>query len=273
MTEIGSTQFKTEGQPAFPVADTGNENPASSSEGKETDGDQTQSQDGEQNPADAEVGKKDGSEDAGFLDHPRWKQREDDWKGRFNDQEQRHTSELAKLREEFDGKLKGLAPKEDAAAADTIDEVPSWFGGDEKQWKEFQEWNSGLVAKAREEAVGEIKAKTDAEQKAISDATTYFNEQVLSLESDKELNPKGEKIDRNKLLKFVLDNDLVDSKGRWNYRAAYLAMRGAVPAQAKPSTTDRKNLAASTTSDKSAEAKQPDYTTSDDFQKEGGRPW
>ena len=277
MTELGSTQFKTEGSPAFPVADTGNENPASPSEGKETNGDQTQSQGGEQIPADAGDGTKDGTEvkDAGLLEHPRWKERENDWKGRFNDQEQRHTQELGKLREEFDAKLKGIVPpKVDDDIEGMTSEIPSWFGGDEKQWAEFQKWNEGLVAKASEKQIGEIKAKTEAEQKAIDDATTYLNDQVASIESDKALNPKGEKIDRNKLLKIVLDNELVDTKGRWNYKAGYLLMKGSPATQAKAAdTTDRKNLAASTTTEKSAETKAPDYATSEDFQKQGARPW
>lgn len=48
MAENTQTQFKTEGQPAFPVENEEKENSAASSTGEQTDGDQTQSSEGEQ---------------------------------------------------------------------------------------------------------------------------------------------------------------------------------------------------------------------------------
>lgn len=266
MSNETQTQFKTEGQPAFSVEDKENDNSSDSSTGKETNTDQTQSQEGDQNSG----ANKDDSADDNFADHPRWKSREANWSKRFNEQEKRHVDELAKIREELDGKIQSISK---TVEKDTPIKVPSWFGGDEQQWSEFQQWNNELVGKAKSEALNEIKSKSEAEQKAIDEATTYFQEQVQLLETDQSINPQGEKVDRNKLLKFVLDNDLVDSKGRWNYRAGYLLIKGNIDRVKVDDNNEKKKIANATTSDNRGETKPSAFMTSADFKKPGARPW
>lgn len=279
MTEEIATQFKTEGQPAFPVTDTENANSAASSTGEQTNTEQTQSQGGEQTQAQSKDGGAGQQEDGGLLDHPRWKEREADWTKRFNDQEARHVEELQKLREEITAKIGGNTQGKEAQAAATITpgQVPSWFGGDEQQWAEFQQWNNGLLsqakAEARSEALDEIKSKSEAEQKAIDEATTYMNTEITAIESDKELNPKGEKIDRNKLFKIAHDFKLVDTEGRWNWRAAYLISKNQFTSSKNASTEERKAIANATISDNRGETKPAPYATSADFSKPGARPW
>lgn len=267
MTDNTQTQFPTEGQPAFPVVDTENENSADSST-EETTTEETQAPEGEENTG--EKTKPQGEEakanETNFADHPRWKEREDDWKGRFNDQEKRHTEEIQKLREEFGG---NKAPSGDEAPS----EIPSWFGGDEAQWKEFQTWNQGLVTKAQEGIQKGIQEKTEAEQKAIEEATTFMNDEVSSIESDKTLNPDGIKVDKNKLLKFTMDNELVDTKGRWNYRAAFQLMQAGVKSAKAETIQEKKDVAGATTSEKKAETDKPAYTTTEDFNNPANRPW
>lgn len=257
------TQFRTEGQPLFEKENNEKDN-SSDSSSEETKVDQTGSSDQDK---DSDVNK-DGDKNTNFADHPRWKERESDWTKRFNEQEKRHVDELAKLREEIESKLNSSHKEKSEESI----EVPKWFGGDEEQWQEFLKWNQSLVVKAKEEALNEIKTKSDSEQKAIDEATKYFQDQVVLLETDKTINPQGEKVDRNKLLKFVLDNDLVDSKGRWNYKAAYLMMKGQ-PSTKSNSIDEKKKLADATTSDKKPETKSPGYSTSADFSKPGSRPW
>lgn len=270
MTEEFMTQFKTEGQPAFPVANEENENSAASSAGEETNIDQTGASDQDNKKTDDENGGE--NKDGNFADHPRWKEREDDWKGRFNEQEKRHTDEIAKLREEIDGKIKTATKP-----ADSPIEVPAWFGGDEEQWKQFQEWNQTLVGKAKDDAraetLAEIENKSTAEQKAIDDATTYFNEQVSMIETSKEINPDGVKVDKNKLLKFVLDNDLVDSTGKWNYKAAFIMMKNQGTQAKSTATEEKKKIAGATLSENRSETKPGNFVTSEDFKKPGARPW
>lgn len=263
MAETTQTQFKVEGQPAFPTANKENDNSSTSST-DQTNGDQTQSHEGEQTQADkkdgAEVGKGD------LHEEPRWKEREEDWKSRFNKQEERHVQELQKIREDFDTKFGELDKKGSLAPKD----VPAWFGGDESQWSDFAKYNEGLISQAEERAYKRLTSTQAEEQKRIGEATSYFNEQVIAIESDKDLNPRSEKVDRNKLLKAALDFDLVDSQGRWNYKAAWQFLRN----QASPANNqDRKNLANATTSDRRAETKQTGFVTSSDFQNPANRPW
>ena len=283
------TQFKTEGQPAFPVPNTETENSTESSPEK-TSTEQTPSQGENQNSAENK-GIGDGKENAGaedqkdrgFADDPRWKEREENWNKRFNDQETRHVDELGKVREgiqtQIDAALKaaGVAKPADNAGEGTPAEVPDWFGGDEKQWAGFQKWNSTLLAQAEErgaqKAIKGIEEKSAGEQKAIQEATDYMNAEVTAIESDQTLNPKGDKVDKNKLLKFVLDNDLVDSKGRWNYKAAYRMMNAGTTQSTNQSIEDRKKLAGATTGNEKPEVKPQPYVTSDTFNKPGERPW
>lgn len=261
MSEDISTQFRKEGDPAFPV-DTENANSADPSSGKETTTDQTPSPGGEQTPAE----KKDGSDETNFADHPRWRERESDWTKRFNEQEKRHLGEITTLRED----IEGLRSKNPVAASV---EVPSWFGGDEEQWREFQAWNDNLKKQVREETISEITSKTQAEQKAITDATAYFEDEVKAIEADREMNPQGETIDRNRILKTAMDFDLVDSKQRWNYRAAFLFMRNQATKARNSVIDEKREIAGATVSENRGEPKPETYATSETFKKPGARPW
>ncbi len=254
------TEFRTEGDKAFPVADKENDNSSSSSEGEENKGDQNGSSTDNSN---GDGGKKDTEgEDAGFLNHPRWKEREDDWKKRFNDQEERHQNDIKAIREEF-------GSKREANAEQT--KIPSWFGGTQEQWDAYRADRDAELKQAQKEAIESVKGEQTAQEKAVKDATDYMQAEIAAIESNKDINPDGAKVDPNKLLKFVLDNDLVDSKGRWNYRAGYKLMK-----QNGTSTTktneDRKRIAGATTSESKAESTPKPYKTSADF-KGAKRPW
>lgn len=204
--------------------------------------------------------------DVPFHEHPRWKQRESEWQQKFNEQEQRHQNDIKAIREEF-----GAARKENAEAT----EIPSWFGGDQKQWDQFREWNDKQISSAEERALKKLGETRKAEDDAVKEATEYMRTELSFIESDDELNPEHKKVDPNKLLKFVMDNDLVDSKGRWNYRAGWRMMKGSASTTkppAKPNTTDRKVLAgATTTQPQKGETKPKAFKTSEDFKQ--SRPW
>ena len=264
MSENTQTMFKPEGLPAFPVENKENDNSSASSTEK-TNTEQTQSPEGESNSG---VNKDDGTKEDRLAYHPRWKERENDWLKRFNDQEVRHTSEIAKLREDVEAKL---SVKNDTKTMPTT--VPSWFGGDENQWNEYQEHERLKMSKLREETLKEFNSKSVAEQKAIDEATTYMNGEVTAIEADKGINPEGQKVDRNKLLKFVLDEKLVDTEGRWNYRAAFKMMKAADVFKAKEILNEKKQIASATTSENRAESKPAQYVTSKDFANPNKRPW
>lgn len=264
MSEAMKTQFRAEGEPAFPIAESEEkDNSTDSSSGEKTNQDSTESQDQDKKPAD------DKNEDGkNFADHPRWKEREDDWTKRFNEQEKRHTEELDKIRQDIETKF--TKKREDLADQD----VPAWFGGDADQWAQYKAHEDARLAEAEERAIKRVEEKTQKEQTAIKEATDYFNETVTTIESDKAINPDGIKVDKNKLLKFTLDNDLVDSKGRWNYRAAFQLMQGKVSTQKNDAIKEKKDIAgASVDGNHRGEDKAPNFATSEDFSKPGAKPW
>ncbi len=268
-------QIRREGDPAFPT-DTENENSAAPS-AEETTVHQTPSPEedkasdaADESQQDGEPGSRDPKSGLNNPSVERWQEREADWKTRFNDQEKRHTDELAALRKDLDDRFANVGKQ---AEGEAPPEVPAWFGGDEQQWGEFRNWNETLAKNAADSVRKELTAESEAEQKRIDDATSWLNSEVSTIEADKDLNPQGQTIDRNKLLKYALDNDVVDSKGRWNYKAAFRLMGAENVFKAKNALNERKQIASATTSDRRAEAKSSPYKTSEDFQHSGSRPW
>lgn len=250
--------FKREGDLAFPTEEIENDN-STDSQSEQTDINKTQSQEGDNTQA--EENKSDGNKQ-NLDDHPRWKEREEDWKNRFNDQEKRHLEEIEELRQEF------LSKKQEEKS-----DIPIWFGGNEQQWEAYQEHLNSLTNKAKEEAIQELKNKSNEEQKRIEEATNYFQEQVREIESDSSINPESQKVDQNKLMKFVMDNNLVDTQGRWNYKAGFQMMRLQQLANQTNKVTEKKKIANATTSTNQGEEKKSDYMTSEDFRNPSARPW
>jgi hypothetical protein len=281
MPEPIMAQFKTEGEPAFEVENTGNDNPADSPTEKTTN-EQTQTVEGDENATedtepvveakpDTEGEKKDTEN---LANHPRWKERESDWKDRFNEQEKRHSDELAKLREDIEKQIseKKIGPKKDDL--ESPDEIPEWFGGDKNQWVKFKSWNDQMLKRVQDEAKKTNDERTESEKKAVKDATDFMNSEITTIESDKTLNPDGLKINREKLFKTVSENSLVDLQGRWNYRAAWKIMRASVKSSNIKNINEKKKLASATTSEKRSEPDKPDFVTSEDFENNPQeRPW
>lgn len=265
MEKESLTQFQTEGQPAFPPENTETVTPAESSSGEQTDASQTQSSEGEQTQTSS---KDEGG--AGFADHPRWKEREEDWKSRFNEQESRHVQELQKLREDVESKFSKFTQQDNG---DSEGNIPSWFGGDAQQWAEYQAYEQSRIEQAASAARAKIESEAQEKQRQIDEATQFFESQVSEIESDASINPDGLKVDRNKLLKFVADNDLVDSKGRWNYKAGFQLLKLSSVKKTSNTLDERRKVASITSSESKAETKPSNFMTADDFENPGARPW
>lgn len=244
----------TDKQPAETPLDEETENEDSEDSPNETnETDDTQSPDGDNNQDD---------DKKPFHEHPRWKQRESEWNEKFNSQESRHQEDIKNLREEFAGARKANAEQ---------DNIPSWFGGSQEQWDAYREHEDAKIKSAEERAFQRLNSAKTAEEKAIEDATTHMQTEMQSIESDKELNPNGTKIDPNKFLKFVIDNKFIDTENqKWDYRRAWkfyqLENNSGVSVN-----KDRKTIAGATTPDNKGEAKPISYKTSADFKK--SKPW
>lgn len=283
MNEVTQTGFRKEGEPAFPSTNTENGNSAASSP-ETPNATQTPSQGGEQSTANTQDGGAPKTEEVidwskfpDFTKHPRWQEREEDYKKRFNDQEKRHVDEIAKLREEFLGKGKQQQPQQGQEGASNLpDEVPAWFGGDQEQWNEFKSWNDKNLANARSAWETEQKQKSEAEANAIKEATDFMNSELTAIESDKELNPQGIKFDadtKNKLMHIADKFQLVDTQGRWNWRAAFAFYKNQLAQGTANTIQEKKDIAAATMTENKAEPQTPHYKTSADFSKPGERPW
>lgn len=260
MTEDTAAGFQREGEITIP--DTTAEDSAADSQSESTNQNEgTQSSEGENTQSE--------NKETPFHEHPRWKQREDEWNTRFNSQEQRHQDDLKAIREEF-----GTQRKENAENT----KIPAWFGGTQEQWNDYRADRDAELKKAGEDAIERLKSdqksSTESQSNAVKEATDFMNSEVTAIETDKALNPTGATIDKEALLKVVVENELIDTKGRWNYRAGIKILNGlpkATTEQKKPDTTERKTVAAATTSEGRGDDKKPNYATSDTFKKD--RPW
>lgn len=182
----------------------------------------------------------------------------------------------AKLRDEFEGKLKNYTPVQKKEEENVP--IPEWFGGDEKQWKAYRADQQRTLEDERKRAVDEaferINVSHSTQTKAVQEANEHFDSSIKKLETE-----SGQKIDRNELLKFVLDNKIIDAETqRWDYVRGYRWMQAEkVAAQTKGDKNKvRKDLAGATTNDSGGKGGAKDegtVRTSEDFQSSANRPW
>lgn len=138
--------------------------------------------------------------------------------------------------------LKDLASK--FTGQDAAPKIPTWFsrlyGDDQAAWQEYDSWHKADRDALKAEAVKEYDAKQKKQSDLIASATKHFEDSIA------ELSAEGATVDSNKLLKFVQDNDLVDSQGRWNYKSGFKFMRdlekAAHAAQQAPITDAKKEI-------------------------------
>jgi hypothetical protein len=140
--------------------------------------------------------------------------------------------------------------------------IPSWFGGDEQQWRAYQADQQRLVDTAKAEALLEIENRSKAEQERVAQANSYIDSQLAALQSE------GKKFDRNELLKIVTDFRPVNESGNWDFRKAY-EIYELKQAKDPEKSKARKALASTTTSNPKAETTTPNVLTYDEIKKKG----
>lgn len=215
---------------------------------------ETETGDTDTSSSEGDAENKAGNEKAPLDKHPRWAEREADWNKRFEQQQR-----------EFEAKLEALKPKESEEKIKQNTSIPKWFGGNQEQWQDFISFHNQGIEQAEKRAIDRVTFTQTAKEKAIADANSWFEESIKGIEGE-----SGSVVDRNALLKAVIDNELIDSKGRWNYKAGYKILKSS---QGQSNSSDRKKLAGDTTRDSGGqtETSPKGVKTSADFKKD--RPW
>ncbi len=258
MTEAQKITFRKEGEPAFPSEAENETSVATEAEQTTTETDAT--------PA-AEDNTQVEEKHIPFDQDPAIQ----DYIGRQTDKKVKEAVEA--IKKEFGEQRKDNADQE---------KIPSWFGGDQAQWNDYRaDLDARLVAsenRAVNAVIEQTTKKVETESKAVQEATEYMQSELKAIASDKTLNPDGKPLDNKKaeqLLKIVLDNELVDTKGRWNYRAGMRILNGQKPVATAvvDKNKDKKLLAGATVenSGASGDGKPKTFKTSEDFKKK--RPW
>ena len=186
-----------------------------------------------------------------------------------------------KLRDEFKGNVEGIKKEIGEQRQKNAEQtkIPAWFGGNQAQWDDYRAWTDEQLKGVEDRAISrtfeQAKTQDSAQKKAVEEATEYFRGELAVIQADKTLNPSGKTIDPNKLLKTVMDNDLVDSKGRWNYRAGMRLLNShSTAVHTTTVSKEKKDLAAATmdgSGGAGGERKPKSFKTPEDFRKK--RPW
>lgn len=139
------------------------------------------------------------------------------------------------------------------------------FGDDEevyKIWKSEQdEREKSLRADILKEIQQEKQKEIEVQQKEEAEWEEYFDAEISSLKED------GFDFDEQKLTKFVLDNEIIDSKGVYDLKKGLLKMMNQI--KTNPA---RKQIADMTSGGTSTEPETKNYKTSKDFNGPA-RPW
>lgn len=163
-----------------------------------------------------------------FQDHPRWKEM--------------HAK--AKLAEDAMGKAQALEEELNSykRRVDPIlnqfnneEPIPEWWAGDRESWNQFSGYIGSRERAAKEAALQELTSKQQAERKAYEEAVAWIDQNVRELEET-----HGKPVDRNKLLKYAADNEVVDLKNRYNLKVAYKLMQAEEAQPVQPDLNIRK---------------------------------
>jgi hypothetical protein len=188
-----------------------------------------------------------------FHEHPRFKELIEENKN------------LKGFKEKYEPILSKLQPSEDV-------EVPPWFGGNKEAYKMFLADMGKREENIRQQAVKEFETKTERDKTLYQEAQSHFEKSVAEVEAS------GIKVDKNRLLKITEQYSLVDTQGRWNYKAAAEIIKAQDAAKIASRTEaesvkDEKNkqIIDLSKKEKSVEPKSKDYRTNEDF--ENSKPW
>lgn len=218
-----------------------------------------------------------------FHKHPEWIKREKTWEKRLEDSNRETTAKFEAKIKELESKISTRQEVHDEL---TDADIPEWFNGDLKQYKAYYNHQTGLMEKKAEAIANRILEARDKkaaesserEQHEVREATEWLESEISRIESDEKLNPTGEPIDRAELFRIAQENDLIDSKRRWNYAAAYRIYAserkgdGGELDENKKEQIAKRNIAALTTKkDSKASGTQKAVATSDSLKKDS--PW
>lgn len=233
-----------------------------SEEGEESDDDEDKEDEEEDEEEDKEKKEKKPKQKKAkpFHKNKRWKQRETRHKQRITSKDE----EIATLK----AQLADKGSEKELTDAD----IPDWFNGELPEYKAYKKAQQQEIDSAVEKATGgKSKASQD---KAVREATEWLDEEIERLEDDDDLNPDGIEIDRERLLEIVQDNDLVDSKNRWNYAAAFkILKKEEKAAKPKRNNTKRKDLAAATVKKDATKTKKQSRLKNREAFTGEDRPW
>jgi len=216
----------------------------------------------------------DEKENLSFDKHPRWKQREEEWNKRFDEQESRIQS---RIEQAIKDAVKNLPSS--VANADSLPvQIPAWFGGDEAQWKAFKADQKReldqVVAMAVKEAVGEVSKTQTAQERAVQEANKHFHDSIQRIEYENKT-----KVDPNELLQYVLDNKIIDpTTQRWDYEKGYRWMmleKGQGSSKPGADRQGRKNIAGATMKERGGTGRESEVVVpnSETFSNPNNRPW
>ena len=176
-----------------------------------------------------------------------------------------HNQELKEKAMTLEEKLNKLEQMKSDEPLKVPEAFKRLFGDDPEVYQLWKSEQDDREKTLRAEIIKEINAQKEeeskAEQKEVEEWQEYFGGEIQSLKDD------GYSFDADKLQKFVIDNDITDSRGVYDLKRGLLRMMN--QNKANPA---RKAIADMTGGGKSTEQEVKNYATDEDF-KGPNRPW
>jgi hypothetical protein len=193
-----------------------------------------------------------------FHEHPRWKQREEDWKTRFESQEQENNRRF----EELQGKVQSV---EQSNSVPEIDPTLIPLIGDNPEahraWKEMQQKERQQI---RQDVAKEMSQKRQDEKDQVDRWNNWVDTEVSRLKTE------GRKFDKNALLKVALDYRPTDDKGNISFDKALTILEATKPRDSAKAKA-KKEVASQVTSKATGGSAEPSKViTQKDVR---NRPW
>lgn len=188
-----------------------------------------------------------------FHEHPRWKERERQWKENIADLKKANKEEIDRVLSSIN---KAKEPKT----------IPNWFkglyGDDQNMWNEYRAGRKAEREELKQEILSEQKEKNDKQKAEVQKWNEWVDVEVSKLKAD------GKTFKKNELLKVALDFKPTDDKGNISLEKAYELMQKFKTKDTKKATA-RKKLADSTVSGTKGTESSKGFKTPKDF--EGNR--
>jgi len=199
-----------------------------------------------------------------FHKHPRWKEREDDWNKRLEEQERKFHKEIDEVKDE----TKKISTPEKT--------VPNWFsqlyGDDQDVYREYQQAHQQERDELKEDIRKEMNENKKKEIEDVEKAEDWIDSEIETIGADNniDLSKQGGKNDlRNEFVSFMQDKKIFNEQGNLDFKTGWQFFNQEKDGAKKEKDDARKKIADNTGSDNRGEPSSGDIPSWQEIRRKG----